>query len=204
MKAPSLLFKNLIIYRFTQPFTLSGMELEEKLDESRFRPCGSQDMTTYGWVGALGKTSKALVHENNDCLLFCAAKEEKILPASVINDAVQERVEQIEQEQDRQVFSKERRTIKDDIILELLPKAFTRQKFTRAYIDRRNGWLVVNASSFRQAEDLTSHLRKCLGSLPITLPAVKNRPGSAMTEWLDTAQLPSSHPKTEHRKQTCL
>ena len=192
MKASSLLFKNLVIYRFTQPFTLSGMELEEKLQESRFRPCGSQDMSTYGFVGALGKTSKALVHENNDCLLFCAAREEKILPATVINDAVQERVEQIEQEQDRQIFSKERRSIKDDIIMELLPKAFTHQKFTRAYIDRRKGWLVVNTASFRQAEDLTSCLRGCLGSLPIAPPITKNQPCSVMTEWLDTHQPPDA------------
>lgn len=190
MKASSLLFKNLIIYRFTQPFTLSGMELEEQLKQKLFRSCGSQDMTTYGWTEALGKASKALVHENNGCLLICAAKEEKILPASVINDALQERIEQIEQEQDRQVFSKERRTLKDDITMELLPKAFTRQKVTRAYIDQKNGWLVVNASSFRQAEDLTSCLRECLGSLPVTMPQVKNQPGSVMTQWLESRQLP--------------
>ena len=190
MKASSLLFKNLIIYRFTQPFTLSGMELEEQLKQKLFRSCGSQDMTTYGWVPSLGKGSKALVHENNGCLLICAAKEERILPASVITDAVEEKIDTIETEQDRQVFSKERSHIRSDTIMEFLPKAFTRQKITRAYIDKKEGWLVVNASSFKQSEDLTSCLRECIGSLPVTIPPVKNQPGSVMTQWLDSRQLP--------------
>ncbi|AMO58147.1 hypothetical protein GZ77_20650 [Endozoicomonas montiporae] len=190
MKASSLLFKNLIFYRFTQPFTLNAMELQDRLRSKKFRPCGTQDMTSYGWVPALSKRSTALVHENNHCLLICAASEEKLLPASVINDALEERIERIEQEQDRQVFSKERRTIKDDIIMELLPKAFTKQKFTRAYIDKTEGWLVVNASSFRQAEDLTSYLRHTLGSLPVVTPALKESPNAVMTQWLSSRLLP--------------
>ena len=43
-------FKNLIIYRWTQPFTLSQQKLEEQLKKKRFRSCGSQDLSTYGWV----------------------------------------------------------------------------------------------------------------------------------------------------------
>ena len=177
-------FKNLIIYRFSKPFELSAEELEEKLKEKRFRSCGSQDMSTYGWVPPLGRHGDMLTHAANGFVMVCARKEEKILPASVINEVLNERIEAIEQEQDRQVFSKEKKTLKDDVIMELLPKAFTKSQNTFAYIDAEAGWMVVDASSFKKAEDLTSCLRECIGSFPVINPALKNAPSAVMTQWL--------------------
>lgn len=177
-------FKNLILYRFNKPFELSAQELEEKLTEKRFRSCGSQDMSTYGWVPPLGRHGDMLTHATNGFIMVCTRTEEKILPASVIREALDERIEAIEQEQDRQVFSKEKKTLKDDVIMELLPKAFTRSQNTFAYIDAEAGWMVVDAPSFKKAEDLTSCLRECIGSLPVITPALKNAPSAIMTQWL--------------------
>ncbi len=177
-------FKSLIVYRFTQPFSLTIEELEEQLRQKRFRSCNSQDISTYGWVPPLGKHGDQLTHGANGFLMITARKEEKILPASVIKDAVEEKVEQIEHEQNRQVFSKEKKALKDDVLMELLPKAFSRSQNTFAYIDPAKGWLVVDASSFKKAEELTSCLRECLGSLPIINPPLKNMPSFAMTRWL--------------------
>ena len=177
-------FKNLIFYRFTQPFSTSAETLEEKLREKRFRSCGSQDMSAYGWVPPLGKHGDMLIHAANGFIMVAARKEEKILPASVIKEVLEEKVEKIEQEQDRQVFSKEKKALKDDVLMELLPKAFSRSQNTFAYIDTIKGWLIVDASSFKKAEELTSCLRECLGSLPIINTPLKNMPSFAMTRWL--------------------
>lgn len=177
-------FKNLIFYRFTQTFELKAEELEEKLVQKRFRSCGSQDMSTYGWVPPLGKHGDLLTHSANDFVMVTACKEEKVLPASVVKDVLEEKVEQIEQEQDRQVFSKEKKALKDDVLMELLPRAFTRSQKTSAYIDPTEGWMVVDASSFKKAEELTSCLRECLGSLPIVNTPLKNMPSFSMTRWL--------------------
>ena len=177
-------FKNLIFYRFTQPFHATAEELEERLQQKLFRSCNSQDMSSYGWVAPLGKHSDMLTHAGNGFIMVAARKEEKILPASVIKDVLEEKIELIELEQDRQVFSKEKKALKDDVIMELLPKAFSRCQTTFAYIDPIKGWLIVDASSFKKAEELTSCLRECLGSLPIVNPPLKNMPSHAMTRWL--------------------
>ena len=177
-------FKNLIFYRFTQPFQTTVEELEERLQQKCFRSCNSQDMSSYGWVAPLGKHSDMLTHAGNGFIMVAARKEEKILPASVIKDVLEEKIELIELEQDRQVSSKEKKTLKDDVIMELLPKAFSRCQSTFAYIDPAKGWLIVDASSFKKAEELTSCLRECLGSLPIVNPPLKNMPSHAMTRWL--------------------
>ncbi len=178
-------FKNLIFYRFTQPFSFNQEALEEKLKEKRFKSCGSQDMSTYGWVPPLGRHGDMLTHSTGSFIMMTAHKEEKILPASVIRDALEEKIEVIEQEQDRQVFSKEKKNLKDEITMELLPKAFTRHQDTFAYIDPIDGWMIVDASSFKKAEELTSCLRECLGSLPIINIPLKNNPSHCMTQWLE-------------------
>ena len=185
-------FKNLVIYQFTKLFDLTAEQLEEKLQSKPLRPCGSQDMSTYGWAPVFDSHAPALVHSVNGCLFIQAGKEEKILPASVIRDTLTERIETIEQEQDRQVFSKEKKTLKDDVIMELLPKAFTKRSYTRAYIDASKGWMVIDACSFNRAEDLTSCLRECIGGLPILPPEVANVPAAVMTQWLSSEKLPDN------------
>ena len=177
-------FKNLVTYQFSKPFEMSGIELEETLKAVIFRKCGAHDMSTYGFVPALGAKTNALVHSSNGCLLVCARKEEKILPTSVVRVAMEEKIDRIEMEQDRTVYGKEKRALKDDVMLDLLPKAFTKSNFTQAYIDPVDGWLVVNAASFSQAEELTSLLRKALGSLAVATPGISLSPSNVLTNWL--------------------
>ena len=184
-------FNNLNIYQFTEPFTLTGEALEEKLRENgAFTRCGPHDMSSYGFVSALGHRTTALVHQNNGCLLIRARKEEKILPNDVAKEKLEERIEQIETEQDRTVYSKEKKALKEDIIRELLPKSFTRSKYFYAYIDLISDLLIVHGSN-TQAEELTSHLREALGSLTIILPSVKEMPSFRMTAWLRNRELPA-------------
>ena len=47
-------FKNLQVYRFTKPFDMTPEELSEALQTKEFQPCGSQDLSRYGWVPPLG------------------------------------------------------------------------------------------------------------------------------------------------------
>ncbi len=185
-------FKNLVFYRFTSPFTTSPEELEKQLQAASFVPCRSQEQMKYGWTKPMGKLGDQLTHASDGRILICARKEEKILPASVVKDFLQDKVEQIEQEQDRKVRKKERDSLKDEIIFELLPRAFSRFQDTFAYIDPQNNLLVVDASSAKRAEDLCSFLRKTLGSLPVAIPAMNHAPAATMTHWLsEEAQLPA-------------
>jgi len=178
-------FKNLIIYRFTQPFDLSAEQFEEKLHEFAFSPCGSQEQTRYGWTPPLGKHSDALVHAVGSNYWFCAKKEEKLVPAAVVRDAVTEKAERIEAEESRRVGNKEKQQLKDEVLLDLLPRAFSRYNQTQAYIDAKHGYLLVDAASFNKAEELMSLLRKTLSSLPVLPLDTEALPASVMTSWLE-------------------
>lgn len=177
-------FKNLAVYRFSEPFTLAAEALEQKLQEQPFRPCGGHDEFSFGWTSPLGKASDSLLHNTNGFLMLCLKKEEKVVPSSVINEMLQEKITEIEELEHRKLPQKERTAIKDELIFELLPRAFSFSRKTYAYIDSQNGWLVVDAASPKKAEDLLSLLRKCIGSLPVTPIGAGFKPSVVMTQWL--------------------
>lgn len=184
-------FKNLSIFRLTEDFTLSPAELEQKLEQMAFRPCGNHEEFTFGWTAPLGKTSQQLVHSTNGFMMLCGKKEEKVLPAAVVNEMLQEKTLEEEDRQGRKLAKKERTAIKDELIFELLPKAFSFSRKTYAYIDPKGGWLVVDAASAKKAEDLLSNLRKCLGSLPAVPPNTVEKPIATMTQWLIHHETPA-------------
>jgi len=184
-------FKNLSIFRLTEAFTLTPDELEQKLEQIPFRSCGAHEESSFGWTAPLGKTSAQLVHSANGFMMICAKKEEKVLPAAVVNELVQEKILETEDQQGRKLSKKERTAIKDELLFELLPKAFTFSRKTYAYIDAKGGWLVVDAASAKKAEDLLSLLRKCLGSLPAVPPNTLEKPIATMTQWLLNDQAPA-------------
>ena len=182
-------FRNLLVYRLTQDVAFEAEALASALAEKPARPCASQELTTYGFVAPFGKGADApLVHASQGFLLIAARKEERILPGSVVRDAVKEKVDEIEAEQMRKVYKKERDQIKDEIVQAFLPRAFIRRGTTFAAIAPAQGLILVDASSPKRAEDLLSTLREAIGSLPVRPLSVKIAPTATLTEWLKTQQ----------------
>ncbi len=185
-------FSNLICYRFKQDVSYNQEDFEKALEQDKFRPCGSQDLSTFGWSKALGKHGEMLSHFSQNAILVCAKREEKVLPAAVVNELVADKVEQIEREENRPVKKKEKDEIKENLLHTLLPQAFKKSSLQFAFIDQENGWLVVNSGSFNKAEELLALLRKSLGTLPV-VPAFANYDlGVFMTHWLTEFSAPEN------------
>lgn len=178
-------FKNVIFYRLTEAFEYTQEQLQEKLQEQAFSPCKSQELSRYGWVSPCHLLDDIHAHQVHGMFMIAARKEEKILPSAVIKEAVGEKVSVIEQEQARKVYKKEKDQLKDEVVLDLLPRAFSKFQQTTALILPSLGWIAVDASSHKRAEELLSHLRGTLGSLPIVLPDVQQSPSAVMSNWLE-------------------
>lgn len=180
-------FRNLLAYRLTQQLPFDAEALETALATKPARPCASQELTTYGFVAPFGKGADApLVHVSQGFMLIAARKEERILPGSVVRDALKEKVDEIEAEQMRKVYKKERDQLKDEIVQALLPRAFLRRSTTYAAIAPDQGLILVDSASPKRAEDLLSTLREAIGSLPLRPVTVKIAPSATLTDWLKT------------------
>ncbi|GAB3100892.1 recombination-associated protein RdgC [Aestuariicella hydrocarbonica] len=183
-------FKNLLLYRFTSPFETETEQLAELLQTQAFVPCGRQETSRYGWVSPMGETSEELYHSANGCLMLCTRKEEKVLPAAVIREKLDDKVKAIEAKEDRRVYRKEKETLKEEIIFDCLPQAFTKSHRTFGYIDIKNGWLCIDSGSYGKAEEWMKLLRETLGSLPVVPVQVTESPAVVMTSWLRGEPLP--------------
>ncbi len=183
-------FKNLQVYRLTKELDLSAELLDEKLEEYAFEPCGSQDQHSYGWVPPLGEQGTMNVHSSNSYLMICAKRQEKVLPAAAVKERVLDQVKVIEARDGRKLSRKERDEIKDNVTMEMLPKAFAKSSLQYAYFAVREGLLVINASSVKRAEEMIDALREALGSMAVIPITPKNIPLQTMTQWLLSTDAP--------------
>ena len=133
-------FSNLICYRFKQDVSYNQEDFDKALEQDLFRSCTGQELSTFGWTKAFGKHGQTLSHFSQDSILVCAKREEKVLPAAVINELVIEKVEQIEAEENRPVKKKEKDELKENILHTLLPQAFKKIEPT-VCLYRSKKWL---------------------------------------------------------------
>ncbi|WP_413723617.1 recombination-associated protein RdgC [Sodalis sp. RH16] len=184
-------FKNLMIYRLTRDLALSAEDMEKQLAGSVFSPCGSQDMVKSGWVSPLGDKSTALTHGVNGHILLCVRKEEKILPSSVVKQELQGKVEKLEADQSRKLRKAEKDALKEEVLFNLMPRAFSRYSQTFLWIDTGKGLVIVDAASAKKAEDTLALLRKSLGSLPVAPLTLENPIELTLTQWVRGTEPPA-------------
>ncbi len=182
-------FKNLQIYRLPATWGITADRLAEQLSRHPFQPCSSLDMQSRGWISP--RDDGSLVFSLNRQMLIGLGVEQKLLPASVVNQFAKDRVAEIEEQQGYRPGRKQVREIKERITEELLPRAFGRRRTTFAWIDPVNGWLVLDAANAAKAEEVLELLRKSVDDLPLSLVRTQRSPVSAMTEWLASGDAPS-------------
>ncbi len=183
-------FKNLRIYRMTKPFSHTAEQLDELLRERCFKPCAGQDLVRIGWAPPLGEEGRPFVHVAGDFVMLCTKRQERLLPSSVVNEQLQEKIEEIRIEEDRKVSRRERQDLKDEITFSLLPRAFTRSQLDFAYLDLKSDLIVVNTGSAKRAEEILNLLRDTLGSLPVVPLSAPSPPTQSMTAWVQHGELP--------------
>jgi recombination associated protein RdgC len=179
-------FKNLKLYRFTQEFSLDTEKLQLMMETMPFRHCGAQDISSMGFISPLrlGKDDDAqLFHQASNAIWFTLKREDKMLPASVINAELAEKVAQIEQETGAPVAKKAQKDLKEEIVQRLLPRAFNKHAYINGYISLDQQVVVVDASADGSAEVFLAALRKCIGSLPV-VPFAKSQQQEILTDWL--------------------
>ncbi|MDJ0739055.1 MAG: recombination-associated protein RdgC [Gammaproteobacteria bacterium] len=178
-------FRNLQLYRLIEPFAHSAESLHETLGGRAFKPCAGLDTHSLGWVPPAGREATERVHASNGRIMLCLRREDRILPASVVREHVDDKAEAIATAESRPVGRAERQRLRDEVMTDLLPRAFTRSSHQFAYIDPAAGWIVVDSATPNKAEALLGVLRETVGSLRVKPLAVTAAPSTVMTRWLE-------------------
>lgn len=184
-------FKQAQIFQLIKPLKWTAEEFAQHLQALAFTPCLPSFPASYGWVSPFNSEEAALVHSANQCLLFCLQFEDKILPSSVVKQAVNDRIKQIADQFDRKVYRKEKLSLKDEMTQTLLPRAFSKISKVYAYIDVQNSWLIIDTVSATKTEKFLELLRRSCEDLEVDYVETK-RVAPLLTNWLLDGDFPSS------------
>jgi len=185
-----MFFRNLTLFRFPETTAKSLKKLGESLDGHRLRSCGPMELSTRGFVSPFGRDSEELTHQIGAFVLAAIGGEDRLLPSVVVNEELADRLAKLAEKEGRRVGAKERKRLKDEVISDLLPRAFIRPSRLSAYLDSEQGWLIVDTSSRKAAEEAVSQFREALGRFPAVPAAPEESPRALMTDWLIHGKLP--------------
>lgn len=175
-------FKNLTVYRLPADWNWSAASLEEALARRPLQPCSSFEMRSMGWVPPA--TTDRLLHTLGEHHLLALGVNQKLLPASIVRQEAEQRARIQAATQGFPMGRRQMRTLKMQVLEELRARALSRRRLTRAWIDPRGGWLVVDSASDRRAEELIETLRDTLGSLAVQKVDTQRSPSVCMATWL--------------------
>jgi recombination associated protein RdgC len=183
-----MFFRNLTFFRFP---TATGFDtLDAGLDACQLKPVGPLELSSRGFVSPFGRDSELLAARQGDALWLTVGGEDRLLPGAVVNEMLQRKLEEIEAKEGRKPGGRTRKRIKDELITDLLPRAFVKPSRTDALIDRALGVVAVDTSSRKSAENIVSEIRRALGSFPALPLNAEVAPRSVLTSWVAGESLP--------------
>jgi recombination associated protein RdgC len=193
------MFKNACFFRVADDFVLPDLAaLERVLHKARFVPCGPTQPESSGWVAPRGNKSKVLAEMVGGHLILKQCTEKRAVPSSALKSAVDEKVERYKAETgNERVPAKLKKEFKEEVLLDLLPRAFSKRITTLLWIDPGSKLLVVDAGSLAAADRIVSSLLAALLEVPGAGPALdlqlvhtQSSPAASMAHWLSSREAP--------------
>lgn len=186
-----MFFKNLKVFLLDPTWQPSADELGKALSSCSFIPTGSQEAQTSGFVRPCEHASNDLVHAVGKHYLIALRTEKKLLPSSVVTQFAHARAQEIEEQQGYKPGRKQMKEIKEQLTIELLPRAFSLQSQTLAWFDLENHRFVIEAAASARCDEVLGLFAKCVNPFPIVPLHVAQSPAAAMTEWLINDEPPA-------------
>ena len=183
-----MFFRNLTLFRF--PTSLDFSELDAQVAQAPLKPVGPLEMNSRGFINPFGRSEDVATHRADDAIWVSVGGEDKLLPGAVVNELLARKLDEIEAKEGRRPGGKTRKRLKDDLLHELLPRAFVKPSRTDALIDARSGFIAVDASSRKSAENVVSELRRVMGSFPAMPINAEIAPRAILTGWIAGEPLP--------------
>ncbi|MBU3843517.1 MAG: recombination-associated protein RdgC [Candidatus Anaerobiospirillum pullicola] len=164
-------FKNARLYTVALDDSLKSLfkneaQLEDKVRSVCFKPTGQMEISSCGFSPVFGRHTDAFTfsHEHNHFLRF--TEENKLLPSSIINQALQDEIDNKEMELGRALKKNEKAALKTALTNKMLAQAFVTRRELFLWINSTYGFVAVSASSAKRAENAITVLRKGLSTFP--------------------------------------
>jgi recombination associated protein RdgC len=170
---------------------------------SPFAPLGqSTQALSVGFVPPRAENG-ALIETIAGQHILKVAIETKTVPSRTIKDEVAKRCEGIKFHTGRMPGKKERRDIRDDVLLSLLPAAFPKRTDVPVWIDPARGLLAIGSASTGKVEHVTWALVQTSPDIKLQHLITTKTPRFCMAQWL-LADTPDDWPDNLNVERECV
>ena len=178
-------FNQVTAYMVPEGYALTNEleDWEEAITNSKFKHCAGLDWSSRGFVPQPFNGDNH-VWNVADTWNLLHRKEERVLPAKVVEEKLRERIAKINNEESRAVGRKERMELKEVIVDDLLPRALLQSSYLELSFDTQSGFIFTNIANDTRSTQLLSDTRIALQGLPATLIRTNTSPSALMTSWL--------------------
>jgi len=184
-----MFLRNLTMFRF--PASTDFSDVASLLPQVTLKPVGPLELASRGFISPFGIEEKdVLSHSAGAFLWLTVGGEEKILPGAVVNNELAKKIAKIEEREGRRPGGRERKRMKDDLLHELLPKAFVKTSRADVFLDTQRGVAFVDTGSRKTGENVMSDIRGLLGSFPAMPLNAEVAPRAVLTGWIVGETLP--------------
>lgn len=177
-------FKSISAYRLPADFSFDRDRFSEALEKAVLKPIGPLEPVRKGFVSPFGNDSEVLLHESSSCVLLELGGRERLLPSAVVKEAMEEKIKVIRDRTGRNPGKKQREQIKDEVMMDLLPRAFVKPSRQAAYLDLDAKLLIVDSGSDKAAEAVITQLREGLGSFVAEPIQTEEGVSALLSAWL--------------------
>lgn len=189
-------FKNITAFRLPADFSWpelsdEGYSVHDQLSQHPLREPGALELETRGFLSPWPNGELFAAHSTNGAFMVRLGQKTRLLPASVLRDAVHDRIVEHEAKTGRKPGKRLRNELREAALGELLPRAFIQGRHADAMWLPANRLLIVDTASDNVAEAVAVALRDALGSFPARPLAVEASLPLLMSEWLIGNTLPS-------------
>lgn len=181
-----------MLYRIGAKWSMPVDRAEQALERTRFVECRPTQEKSSGWTAPRGDAHGALVESVGGQWLLGFAIETKLLPGSVLRRATERRMEEIEVKTGRKPGRKEARDLRESLLNQLLPQAFTGLASLRVWIDPKTRLLAIDTVSQAKADEVLTALIRSLDGFTVTALDTRIPPYAAMGTWLAEREVPGA------------
>jgi recombination associated protein RdgC len=186
------MLNNALVYRIVQWEQPPQAEIEERLAAARFVECTAAQAESAGWVEPRGERHGAMLESVAGQWLLKLVVETKAVPGSAVKTRLEAELDKIEQETGRRPKGKHAKELKEQLVHELLPRAFPKRSSTLVWVDAKARLLIVDSGSTKKADRISTLLVELLGGgLVLQLIQTQSAPATAMAQWLKTKEAPA-------------
>lgn len=178
-------FKNIFVYRLPKRWNAAKEDIDLSLKSYAHQAPSALEMKTMGFVPPFFEDEESpFLFALDSFWLAKLTIESRILPASVVNQTLMEKLQSIQKEKGFLPNRKERLDLKESILEELMPRAFLTSKQMLAWMDVQNGFLLVNAASPNAADSMIEMLNDAIVRFPLKNLHTEKSPQTVMTQAL--------------------